>query len=551
MASNKLPLWIRETSLDIQRAILPLWAAFRLGAAPLVRYILGLPAKDNDIPKRMRHALERLGLTYLKLGQYLAMRRDLLPEKVCQELSQLYEDVSPLKYQEVKEVVETELQGPLAQFFSSFDPEPVAAASVAQVHEARTHFNERVAIKVQRPGLEPIFAADIRNLRRVAALADAAGLLGTLSLREVVEEFAKWTARELDFLMEGRTADRLRQNATAHEVVPIVYWDLTTRKVLTMEFIDGLSLAQIISLVDQGREDEVLARLPNLDLIETGHNMAHAALHQLFVCGFFHGDPHPGNVIILDHNEVAFVDFGIFGELSENQREILSGYIETLALGNLNEALRYFLKLTTPTEETDIRAFEQEAIARIRGWYEASRDPTSTFKDRHMGKYFGELLGVIRRHRMRIGADTLLFWRAMSALDYSALSMSRHFDLLQELRVFFEQIRPGPIERLIKVITNRQFLTDVAELSPAMPDYLNKIINLLSREDSRWALIVRESLENNSSDLLATRCVAAALVGVSLTVVGLGSNIDLTLLLVVLSLAAFLLTFSVMKANPR
>jgi ubiquinone biosynthesis protein len=551
MASNKLPLWLRETALDVQRAILPLWAALRLGAAPLVRYILGLPAKDNNFPKRMRQALESLGLTYLKLGQYLAMRRDLLPEKVCQELSQLYEDVSPLTFQEVKEVVETELQGPLAQFFPFFDPEPVAAASVAQVHEAKTYFNERVAIKVQRPGLEPIFAADIRNLRRVAALADASGLLGTLSMREAVEEFAKWTSRELDFLIEGRTADRLRQNATAHEVVPIVYWDLTTRKVLTMEFIDGLSLAQLISLVAQGREDEVLDRLPNLDLIETGHNMARAALHQLFVCGFFHGDPHPGNVIILDHNDVAFVDFGIFGELSDHQREVLSGYIETIALGNLNEAIRYFSKLTTPTEETDIRAFEQDAIDCLRGWYEASKSPTSTFKDRHMGRYFGELLGIVRRHRLRIGIDTLLFWRAMSALDYSALSMSSHFDLLHELRVFFEQIRPGPIERLIKVITSRQFVADVAELSPAMPDYLNNIMNRLVAEDSRWALIVRESLETNPSDLLATRCIAAALVGVSLTVLGLGSNIDLTLLLVVLSLAAFLLTFSLMKASPR
>jgi ubiquinone biosynthesis protein len=551
MGSNKLPLWIRETSLDIQRAILPLWVVLRVGGVPVVRYILGLPTKDNGLQKRMRHALERLGLTYLKLGQYLAMRRDLLPEDVCQELSQLYEDVSPLTFEEVRAVVETELQGPLAKFFPFFNQKPVAAASVAQVHEARTCFNERVAVKVQRPGIGPIFAADIRNLRRVAALADASGLLGTLSLREVVEEFAKWTSRELDFLVEGRTADRLRQNATAHEVVPVVYWDFTTRKVLTMEFIDGLSLAQIISLIDQGREGEVLARLPNLDLMETGHNMAHAALHQLFVCGFFHGDPHPGNVIILDHNDIAFVDFGIFGELSEHQREILAGYIETLALGNLNEAIRYFSRLTTPTEETGVRAFERDAMNSMRGWYEASKSPVSTFKDRHMGKYFGELLGVVRRHRLRIGAETLLFWRALSALDYSALSMSRHFDLLHELRVFFEQIRPGPLERLIKVLTSQRFLTDVADLSPAMPRYVKNIMNRLAEEESKWALMVRESLEINPSDLLATRCVVAALVGVSLTVVGLGSNIDLTLLLVVIALGAFLLTFSLMKASPR
>ncbi|MEW6729939.1 MAG: AarF/UbiB family protein [Acidobacteriota bacterium] len=551
MASSRLARWVRETTLDIQRAILPLWQVSRLGIALLAQYIFGLATKNNDYPKQLRHTLERLGLTYLKLGQYLAMRRDLLPEEVCQELSRLYESVSALTFPEVKAVLEIELQRPLAQNFSFFDPKPVAAASVAQVHEARTHSNERVAVKIQRPGLGPIFAADIRNLRRIASLSDRLSLLGTLSMREVVEEFAKWTSRELDFLIEGHTADRLRQNASPHEVVPFVYWELTTSKVLTMEFIDGLSLAQVISLENQGREDEVLARLPNLVLIETGHNMAHAALHQLFVCGFFHGDPHPGNVIILDHNNVAFVDFGIFGELTEYQREILAGYIEFVAVGNLNEALRYFLKLTTPTEETDLRAFEKEALGCIRRWYEASKSPTSTFKDRHMGKYFGELLGIVRRHHMRIGVDTLLFWRALSALDYSALSMSRHFDLLHELRVFFEQIRPSPAERLINMITDRKLIMDVAELSPVISNYLNNIMNRLLKEDSSWATIVQESWESTSSDLLATRYVSAAMVGVSLIILGLSSKIDLTFLVIILSLAIFLLTFSIVKASPK
>src|SRR6266404_2170287 len=551
MASSKLPLSLRETALDIKRAILPLWEASQLGAAPLFRYIFGLPRKQNDYPKRIRLTLERLGLNYLKLGQYLAMRRDLLPEEVCQELSRLYEDVSPMPFQEVKAVIEKELHGPLAQIFPLFDPKPLAAASVAQVHEARTHSNERVAVKIQRPGLEPIFASDTRNLHRVAALTDAFGLSGTLSMRAVIEEFANWTSRELDFLIEGRTADRLRQNAVAHEVVPFIYWEVTTRKVLTMEFIDGLSLAQIISLVAQGREDEIHARLPNLDLTVGCHNLAHAALRQLFVSGFFHGDPHPGNVIALDHNDIAFVDFGIFGELPKPRREILTGFIEAIALGNMNEAIRYFSKLATRTDETDWRVCEKETIDCMRGWYEASNSPTSTFKDRHLGKYLGELLGIVRRHHLLMEVDTLLFWRAMSTLDYSALSMSSHFDLLHELHMFFEQIRPGAIERLIDVLTSRRFKADVADLTPAMPDYLHNTLSQMLGEDSKRALIAQESLEVNPFDLLATRCVSAVLVGVSLIVVGLGSNIDLTLLAVTLSLAASLLTFSLMKARPR
>ncbi|HSE23422.1 MAG TPA: AarF/UbiB family protein [Pyrinomonadaceae bacterium] len=550
MASSKLALWLREAALDIKRAILPLWEASKLGTAPLVRHIFGLPQKQNDYPKRIRLTLERLGLTYLKLGQYLAMRRDLLPEEVCQELSRLYEDVSPLPFQEVKAVIETELQGPLAQIFPLFDPKPLAAASVAQVHEARTNSNERVAVKIQRPGLKPIFAADTRNLRRVAALADAFGLSGTLSMSEVVEEFANWTSRELNFLIEGRTADRLRQNATAHEVVPFIYWELTTQKVLTMEFIDGLSLAQIIRLVAQGREDEILARLPNLDLTVGSHNLAHAAMHQLFVSGFFHGDPNPGNVIALDHNDIAFVDFGIFDELSKPRREILAGFVEALALGSLNQAFHYFSKLANRTDETDWKAFENESIDCMRRWYEASNKPTSTFKDRHLGKYFGELLGIMRRNHLRVEVDTLLFWRAMNALDYSALSMSRHFDLLHEMHIFFEQIRPSPIERMVNVLASKRFKPNVAELTTALPDYLHILMNRIVGEDSKW-VIAQESLENNPSDLLATRCVSAALVGASLTVLGLGWNLDLTLLIVIVSLMASLFTLSLIMARPR
>lgn len=550
MASSKLALRLKEAALDIKRAILLLWEVSKLGTAPLVRQLFGLPQKQNDYPKRIRLTLERLGLTYLKLGQYLAMRRDLLPEEVCQELSRLYEDVSPLPFQKVKAVIETELQGPLAQIFPFFDPKPLAAASVAQVHQARTNSNERVAVKIQRPGLKPIFAADTRNLRRVAALADTFGVSGTLSMSEVVEEFANWTSRELDFLIEGRTADRLRQNATAHEVVPLIYWEFTTRKVLTMEFIDGLSLAQIIGLVAQGREDEIRARLPNLDLTVGSHNLAHAALRQLFVSGFFHGDPNPGNVIALDHNDIAFVDFGIFDEFSKPRREILAGFVEALAFGSLNQAFRYFSKLSTRTDETDWRAFEKESIDCMRRWYEASKRPTSTFKDRHLGKYFGELLGIMRRHHLRVEVDTLLFWRAMNALDYSALSMSHHFDLLHELHIFFEQIRPSPIERLINVLASKHFKSDVAELTPALPDYLHILMNRVVGEDSKWALIAQESLDN-PSDLLATRCLSATLVGASLAVLGLGLNLDMSLLVVIVSLTASLFTLSLMMARPR
>ncbi len=169
---------------------MPLWEAAKLGATTLVRFIRGQPL---DYPTLLRSALERLGVAYLKLGQYLAMRRDFLPAELCEELSRLYESASYLDFNEIKKVIESELNGPLDQFFAAFEEKAIAAASIAQVHEAKTLANERVAVKVQRPGIKPVFDADIRNLHRAAAIADAVGISGTLPLKEIVEEFAKWT----------------------------------------------------------------------------------------------------------------------------------------------------------------------------------------------------------------------------------------------------------------------------------------------------------------------------------------------------------------------
>jgi ubiquinone biosynthesis protein len=538
---------LREATLDIRRAFLPLWEAAKLGAITLLRSIRGQPL---DYPKLLRSALERLGVTYLKLGQYLAMRRDFLPAELCEELSRLYESASHLDFNEIKKVIESELNGPLDQFFAAFEENAIAAASIAQVHEAKTLANERVAVKIQRPGIKPVFDADIRNLHRAAAIAYAVGISGTLPLKEIVEEFAKWTSKEFDFVIEGRTAERLRHNATPNEVVPVVFWNLSTAKVLTMELIDGMSLAQIIALVRQGREDLVHARLPSLDFEAAGHNMALASLHQFFVCGFFHGDPHPGNVFILEDNSVAFVDFGIFGELTDYLQEILTGYIESVAVGNLSGAVRYFSKLCSPTELTDYQEFLKDLSFNIHHWYQASKRPASTFEDRHIGKYLGDVLGSVRRNHLRMEIDSLLFWRALSALDYSALSMSKHFELLYELRLFFEQIRPGPIERLINVITDRRFETEVIELTPRVPGYFSEIISRsLEGEGPGRFLVMRES--KNRSELRTTRCLTAVLVGVSLVIAGQGSHFGMAAVLSMLTVAAILFSFSMVEARLR
>jgi ubiquinone biosynthesis protein len=488
----------------------------------------------------VRLALEELGVTYLKFGQYLATRFDILPEDLCRELNQLFENVTPLTFDEVTKVLEGELHRLVGHAFAVFDPQPIASASVAQVHEARSHSNERLAVKIQRPGIEKLFMADLRNLHRLAVVGDAFGLLGKISIQDMISEFGKWTLRELDFRLEGRTAEALRRNATRNEIVPRIHWELTTAKVLTMEFIEGLSLARIADLVEAGRMEVVRALLPHMNVAEVGRNLATAILHQFFVTGLFHGDPHPGNILIRDDNTVGFVDFGIFGELADYERQILAAHIENIALGNVDESFRYYAKLYFPSDETDPKNFELEGKSVLRRWYQASQNPGAPIRDVHLGKYSAQMFGVARRNRVRMRTDTLLFWRALNTLDSSALRLSAVFDLLAELRHFFEQLRPTVGERVMGLLTDQRLALNAHELAYSAPRYLSEFLDDVLRGQLEPPLGICESPRLVRRNDVITKVLAATISGISLTVLTIHSGGGLG----VLSVGAALLVYS-------
>jgi ubiquinone biosynthesis protein len=355
-----------------------------------------------------------------------------------------------LSFSAIRSVVEAELDGPLSENFAHFNREPIAAASIAQVHEARGHRNERLAVKVQRPGIAVIFETDMRILGGIAVIIDWTGWFPGIAARDVIEEFATYTRREMNFLMEGRTADRLRAHATPQEEVPKVYWDLTTRRVLTMEFIEGLSVAQASRLLKEQGIAAVRARVANFEPAKALHNFAFASMRQLFGTGFFHADPHPGNILLLDDNRIAFVDFGIFGALTDERRKVLSGYIENVAMGNIDASYLYYSKLARPSGKTDIESFQRETKAVLYKWYLDSLRSEAMLSERHVANVIGEITEILRKHNMRVDIDTLLFWRAAIALDSSALSLSTDFDLIKEMRFYFTHEQPSIATRLFR-----------------------------------------------------------------------------------------------------
>jgi ubiquinone biosynthesis protein len=499
-------------ALDLRRLLAVAAAALRIvGLADRLR-----PGRvTRPRGERVRVAFERLGLTYLKLGQFLAMRFDLLPRDVCDELNKLFERVAPVAFDDLRELIESELERPIDQVFSSFEETPIASASVGQVHRAVTVDGRRVAVKVQRPGIERVFAADMRNLWRTARILDRFGALGHLSAKEVTYEFMTWTAGELDFVAEAATADRLRRDALAYETVPKLHWDLITRRVLTMELIDGLSLNEVTNLLARGGEELLEEHLPGIDMPLVMERFVNASLRQIFINGFFHGDPHPGNILVCSDNTVAFVDFGIFGRLNPYYLSLMVGMVESVAIGDVDVAFRSYLAIADASDETDIAAFESAAKKVIRRWYQsASGDAPAA--DRHLGKYVGEMLELVRRHRLRMNWDTLLFWRTLHALDTSALKLPQYVDLLAQLRTFFVDFAPTPSERVEKVLIDPDRTMRILSLQRNAPRYFASIRTAIEGS-LPWRPDVDEDHRERRRRDRSTKALSAATLGVSST----------------------------------
>ena len=518
-----------EVTLDVKRILLLLGKALKYGLFPFASHFSFMPYRRLTVARRLRLMIEELGLTYLKLGQFLALRYDILPPEICRELDLLFESVSAMDFAEARAIVETELGGPIDQFYSSFPAKPIAAASVAQVHDARTIAGERVAVKVQRGGLTPIFRADIRNLKRLATVVEALGLAGKLSIRGLIGEFESWTLRELDFRIEARTAERVRKDAPPWVVIPQVKWDLTTRRVLTMEFIDGLSASEVRRHREQGKLAEIPGTLPGFDLAIALDNFATASFLQLFETGFFHGDPHPGNIVFLPQNRVAFLDFGIFGELSEEQRKGLCGQIENLALGNLARSFRYYSLQVNVTDDTDMESFRRNCLEVLARWYRALQNPNSPVEERHLAKYTGEMIEASRRNGLSYDLNYLLFWRALNNLNGALWHIDPNFDMLGALRTFFEEIEPGSLAQIRMLLCDRQWQQSWKTLGRELPGDVMHSLDEAARSHPRIDVVSSITPTSRARDGVRARTIGVALVSLSFALLVAGPSVQFPL----------------------
>ncbi|MCK5315488.1 MAG: AarF/ABC1/UbiB kinase family protein, partial [Anaerolineales bacterium] len=272
------------------------------------------PSMDEElsVAKRLRLTIEDLGPTYIKLGQILSTRSDLLPPDYLDELSYLQDRVAPVSWESAKSVIESELDASIQDLFAHIDPTPIAAASLAQVHQAILANGDEVVVKIQRPGIEKTIDLDLDILYDFANLAqNRTGFGERYELADFAEEFAISLRAELDFRREGRNADRFRENFSKekHLYVPQVYWEYTTRRVLVQERITGIKIDNIPALDAAGYNRHRLAT-----------HAANFVLKEVLEDGYFHADPHPGNLLIMPGEVICVLDFGTVGRLDNRNR---------------------------------------------------------------------------------------------------------------------------------------------------------------------------------------------------------------------------------------
>lgn len=388
-------------------------------------------------PERLRHALEEMGPTFIKLGQILATRVDLFPPEWIREFEKLQDTGRPVPYEELAPRIADALGRPVDQVFRRIDPEPIGVASIGQVHRAVTRRGEQVVLKIRKPGIRQKVAADLRLLDFLARLAaDNSAELRRYRPVDLVREFDRSLQRELDFSVEARNADRIRDNmrdfAWLH--VPRVYWEYSSAALQVQEYIDGIPARQLERIEDAGLDPALIAR-----------RGARVAWKMALEDGFFHADPHPGNFLILPDNHIAMLDFGMVGRLSGPRQEQMVQIMKAVVLQDaaLGASVLASWSEGQPVDLPRLTADLEDVIANWAGLPLAEVD---------IAALLAEIAALLRRHQLVLPGDIALLIKAIITLEGFGRLMNPDFDLMREAepllrRMMRQRYRPARLVR--------------------------------------------------------------------------------------------------------
>jgi ubiquinone biosynthesis protein len=464
-----------------------------------------LPPPDRSTAARFRQLLAELGPTFTKLGQLLSTRPDLLPAHWIDELESLQDACPPLPAAEIRREIERGLGRPVSELFATLEEAPLASASIAQVHLATTHRGERVVVKVQRPGIRDHVESDLALLYYLATLLEAViEETGVHTPTGIIEEFDRTVHEELDFTNEARNATEMRKAAAEREflVIPRVHEELSCSTILTLDYVDGTKVSEVTA--EAGFDVERVAR-----------NVIEAAFRQLFEDGLFHGDPHPGNILVLPGNRIALLDFGLVGRLSRAQQGALVTLIVAVALRDPESVARAINRIGLPDAHTPIADFRDDIQRILDAYIGLKLDEIRTTT------LLRDLLDLAVRHRIRVPKEYAVLAKASITIEGIIRRLYPKLDVLEVGLPYAKELLLARFNPSDASSTLLKSLLKLQGLAEDVPSQLTQI--LVDLEGGKFRVNVQsEGLEHVGGHIRALAVVlSSAILAAGLSVGGL------------------------------
>lgn len=474
----------------------------------LVEKFASVDLEDYSMAERTRMAFEELGPTFVKLGQLLSQRPDLVPKEFIAEFKRLQDQVPSLAFSEIEKVVSSHFGDDYSRIFESIDPVPLGAASIAQVHRARLLNGDRVVIKVQRPGIEAIIHEDLGILALLAdILENYVPETRIYNPKGIVEEFAKSLEQETNFVVEGNNIRRFARNFAAEPdiKIPRVYVDLTGRQVLVMEELEGIPLSQKEALNQEGIDPEVI--------LKRGLRFY---LKMVFTHGMFHGDLHAGNMFVMPNNKIGLIDFGSVGRLNKKTQTAISNMLLALADEDYDRLAYLYVDLAPYTDYVDVDRFARNLRDLISPYFGLS------MKHVNIGKLLLDSTAVAARHKLQVPSELVLFFKSMVTIEGMGRIISKDFDFLSHSLEFAQELVQSRYEPSRMAKDMSYVARDVNSLLQTLPRQVKQLFRKVNSPE--YALKVnltdaesmRKSLETSSNLIFLGMIIGSLILSASI-----------------------------------
>lgn len=464
---------------------------------------------------KMRLVCEELGPTFVKFGQILSNRPDLIPLELTFELEKLQDNVPPMPEKEAKNVIEFELKDKVENLFAWFEPHPFASASMAQVHKATLHSGKRIVLKVQRSGILAIILEDIKVMYRIAEVLERRiPSIRSFDPSGLVKHFEYSILKELDFINESINVDRfyskLKKDDTLDQfaVAPKVYHEFTTGKVLALEFISGVKIDKIRELNKKGFDTKVIAR-----------RLAISYYKQIFEYGFFHADPHPGNLLVLPNGHIGYLDFGMMGSMLPRDIAIFGKLFIAITNKNINEIIRAIQRLSNNVVIMNRRNLEFDINEFVEKYYvrEVQKNEMSTI--------LLELKDIIIKNNLQVPTYFFLFARSLVTLEGVIEKLDPNFDQFEIVRPY---LRKSTIKKFNIITMSKKVANSIIELTDYMEDFPSDFKNAIRKINSGQVKVdlthqgidpLRQTMHSVTKQLVTAFIMVALIISAALFII--------------------------------